>query len=112
MRRAPYGIDPVLSTATSGLRAASLRANNAASNIVNINTPGYTATTVSQGTVRTGGNIAGGSGINAQIIATELGPDLGEEIIQLIEAETVYRANARVLETASDLSRDTLDIIT
>lgn len=101
----------ILSTATSGLRAASVRANSAANNIVNINTPGYAASNVVQNTIRTNGNISGGSGVEAQLIGSGLSPDLGQEIIQLIEAETTYRANARVLETANETSREVLDII-
>jgi flagellar hook protein FlgE len=45
------------------------------------------------------------------LIGTEKGPDLGEEILQLIEAETTYRANAEILRTASNLSRDLLDTL-
>lgn len=104
-------LTPILSTATSGLRAASVRANNAANNIVNINTDGFTASRVSQTSVRSGGNLAGGSGVEAQIIGSDLAPDLGQEILQLIEAENVYRANVRVLDTANALSRETLDIL-
>ncbi len=104
-------ITPTLNTAASGLRAASLRANSAANNIVNINTPGYEATAVSQKTVYSGTSPGGGSAVNAQLIGSGLAPDLGQEIANLIEAEQVYKANARVLNTASELSRETLNAL-
>lgn len=104
-------LSPVLSTATSGLRASSLRVTNAANNIANINTPDYEATRVVQNTIRSGPNLSSGSAVEAQLIGTQNGPDLGKEIIQLIEAETTYRANAEVLRTASELSRDLLDTL-
>ncbi len=101
----------VLTSAASGLRASSLRINSAADNIVNINTPGFEAGTVVQRTVRSGANPGGGSAVHAQIIGSGLAPDLGQEIARLIEAETVYRTNAEVLSTASELSRTTLDTL-
>ena len=104
-------LSPVLSIATSGLRASSLRATSAANNIVNINTPDYEATRVAQNTIRSGPNLSSGSALEAQLIGTEKGPNLGEEILQLIEVETTYRANAEVLRTASELSRDLLDTL-
>ncbi len=104
-------LSPTLSTASSGLRASALRATSAANNIANINTPGYQATRVAQNTVRSDTNLAGNTAIDAQLFASERGPDLGEEIIHLIEAEQTYRANAEVFRTASDLSRDLLDTL-
>ena len=54
-------LSTVLSTATSGLRASSLRATSAANNIANINTPDYEATRVAQNTFRSGPNLSSGS---------------------------------------------------
>jgi flagellar hook protein FlgE len=104
-------LSSVLKTAASGLNAASLRASSAANNIANINTAGYEATTVSQQTIRSGTNPGGGAAVSAQLIGSGLAPDLGQEIVRLIEAETTYRANAALLRTASELSRDTLDAL-
>lgn len=104
-------LNTVLKTATSGLNAASLRASSAANNIANVNTAGYEATTVSQQTVRSGTNPGGGAAVSAQLIGSGLSPDLGQEIVRLIEAETSYRANAALLRTVSDLSRETLDTL-
>jgi flagellar hook protein FlgE len=104
-------LTPALNTATSGLRATSLRASSAAGNIANLLTPGYEATTVSQKTVYSGTNPGGGTAVDAQLIGSGLAPDLGQELTRLIEAETVYRANAEVLNTASQISRQTLDAL-
>ncbi|MEX0695443.1 MAG: hypothetical protein WD075_13420 [Rhodospirillales bacterium] len=104
-------LTPVLKTAASGLNAASLRAASAAGNIVNTNTAGYKATTVSQQTVSSGINPGGGAAVSAQLIGSGQAPDLGQEIVRLIEAETSYRANAALLRTVSELSRDTLDTL-
>ncbi|MBO6520838.1 MAG: hypothetical protein JJ900_07135 [Rhodospirillales bacterium] len=104
-------LTPVLSSATSGLRASSLRVATAADNIVNINTPGYEANRVSQKTVYSGTNPGGGTAVDAQVIGSGLAPDLGQEITNLIQAESVYRANAAVLSTASELSRETLNAL-
>lgn len=101
----------VLTSATSGLRAASLRASSAAGNIANANTPGYEATSVAQRTVYSGSNPGGGTAVQAQLVGSGLAPDLGQEIIRLLEAENIYRANVEVLNTASELSRQTLDAL-
>lgn len=104
-------LTPVLKSAASGLHASSLRASSAADNIVNALTPGYEASTVRQKTVRSGPGLGGSSAVEAQLIGSGLAPDLGQEITKLIEAETVYRTNAAVLNTASQLSRETLDAL-
>lgn len=104
-------LTPVLNSATSGLRTASTRAASAAENIVNINTPGYEASTVSQRSLTSGTNPGGANAVDAQVIGSGLAPDLGQEIARLIEAENVYRANAEVLSTASELSRETLNTL-
>ncbi len=104
-------LSSVLKTAASGLKAASLRVDSAASNIVNINTDGYEASAVQQQTVRSGPNLGGGTAVSAQLIGSGLAPDLGQEFIRLIEAEATYKANAKLFSTASELSRQTLDTI-
>lgn len=104
-------LKPVHSSASSGLRASALRASSAADNIVNVNTPGYKATTVAQRTVYNGTNPGGANAVDAQLVGSDLPPDLGQEIIRLIEADKTYRANAEVLNTASELSRQTLDAL-
>lgn len=106
-------INSILTTATSGLRASALRANSAANNIANVNTPGYTATHVAQSTVVSGvrGNLEGGTGVSAQLLGGELPVDLTNEIVALVEAEATYKANAEVIRTAGKLTKAALDIV-
>lgn len=104
-------LSSVLKTASSGLKAASLRTESAASNIVNINTVGYEASTVQQQTVQSGTNPGGSTSVSAQLIGSGLAPDLGQELVRLVEAEATYKANAKLFRTASDLSRETLDTL-
>ncbi len=85
-------ITQVLTAAVSGLRASELHADSAANNIANLNTSGYRASRVAQQAVvaSAGANLAGGSGVAAQLVNDAGGPDLATEVIRLIEAETVY----------------------
>ena len=103
-------INSVLTTATSGLRAASLRVESAAGNIVNLNTKGYQATRVSQSTLISNDPISPATAVSAQLQRDDGAPDLANEIIRLIEAETTYRANAEVIRTAEDIAERTLNI--
>lgn len=105
-------IDSLLNTAISGLRVAGQRANVAANNIVNVNTPDFNADTVQQKTIVTSSQPSGGSRVEAQIIASEQSPDLASEIVNLIEAEIAYKANAETLRVAEDLAEELIDIQT
>jgi len=104
-------INSILSTAVSGLQANATRANVSANNIVNQNSRDFTASQVNASTIASTSSAAGGSGVLAQVIATDKPVDLVHEVTQLIEAEAAYRANAEVIRTAEELTEDTLDII-
>ncbi len=103
-------INSVLTTAASGLRASSLRAESAAGNIANLNTKGYQATRVSQSTLVGTDPVAPATAVEAQLQRTDAGPDLATEIIRLIEAEATYRANAEVIRTAEDIAQQTVNL--
>ena len=105
-------LNPILSTAVSGLDANSKRAQTAANNIVNVNTPEFRASNVETTTIVSGDGIAGGSGVQTQILAGDQPTNLVREITRLIEAEAAYKANAQVIRTAEDLNEETLDILT
>ena len=105
-------LNSILSTAVSGLDANSKRAQTAANNIVNVNTPEFKASSVETTTVVSGGGIAGGSGVQAQILTGDQPTSLVREFTRLIEAEAAYKANAQVVRTVEDLNEDTLDILT
>lgn len=103
-------ISSVLTTATSGLRAASLRAESAAGNIANINTKGYHATLVSQSTLVNADPVDPATAVFAQLQGSDNPPDLTNEIVRLIEAEATYRANAEVIRTAEDVAKQTVNL--
>jgi len=102
-------IGQALATAVSGLRVNALKANAAASNIVNQNTPGYKAARVRTLSQVTSQSSAGG-GVVARIIAAgEV--DLAFEFTRLIKAEAAYRANAGVFRTVEDIERESVDVL-
>lgn len=131
-------VNSVVSSALSGLSAASKRVQTAANNISNARSVGkpdsqdpaeqaYKAQEVRQSTGAFGG-------VQARVVerdpatqsafsprsslADENGlvdtpnVDLGEELVNLITAESSYKANAAVLRTAQDIDREVLDIVT
>lgn len=103
-------IGRALAIAVSGINANALRANVAATNIVNVNTPGYKAGEVRTISQQTTSSAAGGSGVTAQVI--ESGQvDLALELTRLIEAEAAYRAGVRVIQTSEEIERYLVDII-
>ena len=108
----------ILSTAVSGLALNSQRVSAAADNIANLNTKGYervdvrstsvsteqtSATTYAaggvQGVVSRGGNVSG-----------LLGVDLTQEVVTLIQAETAYGANLKVIQAADEMSKELLKV--
>lgn len=105
-------IDSLLNTAISGLKTASKRAEVAANNIVNVSTDGFNADRVQQSSIVTNSTPAGGTGVQAQIIAGSQPTDLASEIVNLIEAEVAYKASAATLRTAEDLADELVDIKT
>lgn len=93
----------VLTTAISGLKANATRVHQAANNIVNERSGDYTA-----GRVETVSRPTGG--VDAVILGTEEPTDVATEIVNLIIAETAYKASAKLISTAEELSDTLLDI--
>lgn len=82
-----------LSTAASGLQAASLRLDSAAHNVANSATPGFRRQTV-QATARPEG------GVDTRVDqASRPGVSLEQEIVDQIAAAASFKANAKVIET-------------
>ncbi|MBT4937730.1 MAG: hypothetical protein HON14_01260 [Rhodospirillaceae bacterium] len=104
-------VSSVLSTALSGMHANALRANVAANNVVNANTPGFSPSRAQSTSLVAGRGIDGGSGVNVQILANEGEVDLVTEITQLIVAETAYKASAALVRTAEHTSDALLDAL-
>jgi len=103
-------IGRALAVAVSGLKANALRANVAAANIVNLNTPGFEGRRTRAVGVTTNGAPARDTGVRAEIIGD--GPvGLATEFTRLIEAEIAYRASAGVIRTAEEIARETIDLV-
>jgi flagellar hook protein FlgE len=107
-------VTSALHTAVSGLNAASRQVHAAANNIVNAETPGYRPADVRQSTVYAGANRA--SGVRAEAFAEDRAGagdavSIATDFIRLIEAEVAYKASAATFETASRLSRDSIDLL-
>lgn len=106
-------ITQILTTATSGLLAASRRAEAAAHDIANVNTPGARRTRVETATVvaSPAGAATGGSGVAVQLLAGDGPPDLAASVVELLRAETAFKANAEVVRSAEDTAREALDLL-
>ena len=116
-------IGSILSTAVSGLTASSSRAAVAAHNIVNTMTPGFhrsevvtssVVTTQGSKTSYTSGGVRalvrpapGVATLDAGISETFLARDFAD----LILAETAYKASVKMLKTADEMGRQTLDLV-
>jgi len=97
-----------LAVAISGLQANALRANVAANNIVNQNTPGFRAGEVRTSSIVTAGSALGG--VQAQVFeAGEV--EVAMEFSRLILAETAYWAAAATVRVAEEMARETIDIV-
>lgn len=84
---------PALSTASSGLQAASRRLDTAAHNVANALTPGFQRQQV-QASARAEG------GVDTRIDrAPEPGVSLEQEVVDQLAAAASYKANLKVIET-------------
>ncbi|RCX09162.1 flagellar basal body protein [Extensimonas vulgaris] len=80
------------STALSGLQAAQLRLDAAASNIANANTPGYRRVSALQQATPDGG-------VQAQLQrAPQAGAALEQDVVEQLSATYAFKANLRTLQ--------------
>jgi flagellar hook-associated protein FlgK len=86
----------VLSTATSGLQAATRRLDTSAHNIANLNTPGFHRHEV-KATAR-----AESAGVDTRVErAAQEGVSLEQEVVDQMAAALSFKANAKVIETVA-----------
>jgi flagellar basal-body rod protein FlgC len=97
----------ILSTAVSGLNASARRAQVAADNIVNANTPDFIAASVHATSVTVGD---AGGGVLAQTVPGTKGVDMASEFVSLTQAQVSYNANAQVIRVGDSLSRTLIDV--
>ena len=102
-----------VSASLAGLQAESLRLNNAASNIANMNTPGYHAQEVVQVQGSNGGPEVIGTKNQSADWSDPNGNDvdLSTEAVSMIQGETAYKADLKVIKTQNELSDETLNLI-
>lgn len=98
-------MNPISSTALSGLNAASLQLESSAHNIANAMTPGFRRQLVTQTAEPSGG-------VSASVTqAAQPGDALAEDIVGQMSASVLYRANARTLRTDRDLAGTLIDLL-
>ncbi len=107
-----------LSNAVSGLRAAQIQVDVAASNVANVNTPGYQPSVTDQ-------QSQAGGGVAAYVTAGQAPPnipgvpaadepsgtDLTTEMAALITGPIAYAANGRVVDFSVQSTRSLLDVL-
>ena|SRR5690242_79441 len=93
----------VLSIAASGVQAASLRSEAAASNIANAQTQNYKPVAVAQQTRADGG-------VNAQLVPAAQ-TDLATQLVSQQEASFTERANLAVFGAAGRAYQTLLDLV-
>jgi flagellar basal-body rod protein FlgC len=94
-----------ISTALSGMQAASLELDVAANNVANLSTPGFRPSAVSLSASPDGG-------VAAQVAPgppTSLGTDPLNEMTTLIVAPLAYAANARVVTASEQMTASLFD---
>ncbi len=106
-------IAPALTTAINGLQISAYRADVAARNIANVNTPEYRAEVPFRGAANSAGNstaLAAKTGIDTQSIGSS-GVSIAGEFTDLIRAETAFKASAALVRVADDLSKRLIDVV-
>lgn len=100
-----------ISTALSGLMAASKRTEAAANNIANVSTPDYVPVETVQKTSENGGVLA--ENLPRKGAVPNLygpGVDLAEEAVNLKLAELSYKANLKAIQASMDMAEETTRI--
>ena len=98
------GINGLFNTALSGLNAAGAVINTAASNIANMETPGYKAGRVELASA------ADGEGVEVEGVTHDGDEDIASDLVSLRLGQTLYRANAAVIRVGDQLTGTLLDM--
>lgn len=91
-------ISGAMNTAVSGMLAQTTRLSAAASNLANIDTPGYKRLNASTTSMP-------GGGVSTSVTQSSdnSNVDIATEMLDLIGASNEFAANARVFETGADM---------
>jgi flagellar hook-associated protein FlgK len=96
------GLSGVMNVAMSGMLASTNRLSATAQNVANMDTPGYRRMNASSSATEGGGvttSVTESDG--AEGSASDV--DIGTEMLDMMEAETSFKANASVFETGADM---------
>lgn len=94
-----------ISTALSGMNAASMQIGVSGHNIANAMTPGFRRQQVQQTAMPEGG-------VRAEVSTSAVAGDaLAEDIVNQMAASVVYKANAQTVRTQRDLTGSLLDVL-
>jgi flagellar hook protein FlgE len=93
-----------ISTALSGMNAASLRLDTSANNVANSLTPGYKRQTTEQ-------QATPGGGVATTVTQADAeGESLAEDLVTQIDASYQFKANLKVLQTQDRLLGTLVDL--
>jgi flagellar hook-associated protein FlgK len=96
------GLSGVMNVAMSGMLASTNRLGATAQNVANMDTPGYRRMNASSATTE-------GGGVTTSVTESDAAEgsasdvDLGTEMLDMMEAETSFKANASVFEAGADM---------
>jgi flagellar hook-associated protein FlgK len=93
-----------ISTALSGMHAASLELATSAHNVANSLTPGFRRQSVARQATQ-------GGGVSAVVVQAEtVGESLAEDIVMQMSASYAFKANLKLLKTQDEVLGSLLDL--
>lgn len=96
-------MDAMMNNALSGLQAQTTRLSATANNVANALTPGYDRSVTSLSSRASGGVSASVAPSGEPTLPGSSNVDLGREMLDLIETELSFKANASVFEAGADM---------
>jgi flagellar hook protein FlgE len=96
-------ISAMMGSSLSGMHAAAKGAHATANNVANTATPGYDRLATRSTSLFGGGVSASASPSGALTPAETSNVDMASEMLDLMSAETSFKANAAVFETGAEL---------
>ncbi|MCM2476943.1 flagellar basal body rod protein [Rhizobium sp. CG5] len=96
-------LNAMMNNAVSGLQAQTTRLSATSNNVANALTPGYDRSVTSLTSRSLGGVSASVAPSGEPTLPGSSNVDLGTEMLDLIETELSYKANASVFEAGADM---------
>ena len=99
-----------ISTALSGIQAASARLDNAANNIANLNTPGFSAREPVQSSSGAGVDVSFSS-TSPSLNTQTSNVDVPAQVVEVLTDKHSVEAASAVIRTQDSLTKSLLDIV-